>query len=141
MNSQTPGPITVKGTSRGLFAAPTIRNPDGLIAATRFLGSGIDAQEEHWVNAELLAASYTAFDKAGRELEVDAVELARSLDIAEALNLLGDCIPYLCDAMDSRANETKHSKKARALSARINAIAFPKIDAAFRAHKARQAAK
>lgn len=82
MNHQTPGPIAVKGTSRGLFAAPTIRNPDGLIAATRFLGSGIDAQEEHWANAELLAASYTSFDKAGRELGVDAVELARSLDIA-----------------------------------------------------------
>ena len=76
MNDQLPGPCIVK--------RPLVANLHG----PRIFAAGDEIADvpayllAKKPIADLIAAAYTAFDKAGRELGVDAVELARSLDIA-----------------------------------------------------------
>lgn len=69
INAQTAGPLRVSHTI--LFA------PDRSVIARAF-----DDSAEEEANARLLASSYTAFDKAGRELGIDAAELAEKIDLA-----------------------------------------------------------
>lgn len=76
MNDQLPGPCIVK--------RPLIANLHG----PRIFAAGDEIADvpayllAKKPIADLIAASYTAFDKAGRELEIDAAELAKRLDLA-----------------------------------------------------------
>lgn len=79
MNTQTPGPLFVGLTNR-IQTAPAPIN--GRILADLTHSDWRDLPAE----AALFATSYTAFDKTARELGVDAVELARSLDLAALIH-------------------------------------------------------
>lgn len=94
LNQQTPGPIRVETRDRYIH----------LFAKTPRGGYSIaDANINDWdtanpiisferanANAALLAASYSAFDKAGRELGIDAAVLARSIDLVALITTLQD---------------------------------------------------
>jgi hypothetical protein len=75
INTQTPGPLTVAALSGKITAGGMT------IAASYDLRHDSHGKEEH-ANRRLLAASYTAFDRAGRELGIDAVDLAERIDLA-----------------------------------------------------------
>lgn len=89
INQQTPGPLMV-GRRRFSHEGQPL-NADGEQVA--YTLPHLLASE---ANAALLAASYTAFDRAARELGVDAVELAESLDLAAIIGTLRD----LSDAIE-----------------------------------------
>lgn len=75
--------------------------------AAEWVAAGLDDSEgfsevvllTHPDNADLLCAAYNAFDKAGRELNVDATELAKNLDIAKVIRLL-DRLSYEAENVD-----------------------------------------
>lgn len=75
INAQTQGPIRNDGF--GNFTAP-----DGTIVASAHGPNLRSRHIEKVANSRLLAASFTAFDKAGRTLGVDAAELAERIDLA-----------------------------------------------------------
>lgn len=79
INAQTPGPLQAGTSLRiALHIAPLFQftnEPNPYLPRP-------DTADEDEANARLLAASYTAYDKAGRELGIDAAELAKSLDLA-----------------------------------------------------------
>lgn len=79
LNSQMEGPLNV--SSRETDGDLTIRNSEGFIVAVvnQYAAKFKDKRDER--NARLLATSYTAFDKAGRALGVDAAELAEQIDL------------------------------------------------------------
>lgn len=80
MNHQTAGPLTL---SRGEL---TSDNPGTLVAEAHGPTSA-HRMEERAANRRLLAASYNAFDTAGRALGVDAAELAEALDLAKLIRI------------------------------------------------------
>lgn len=76
INQQTPGPLTVNGPFPEQIDYITLNAPSaGLSHVVRV--NTLDVP-----SACLLAAAYSAFDKAGRELGIDAAELAESIDLA-----------------------------------------------------------
>jgi hypothetical protein len=85
INQQTPGPISPAGPGQ-LFDIC-----GNEVLTLKAYGAGI--APEGWAypwhrveeNRHLIAASYNAFDKAGRELGIDATELASKLDIARLM--------------------------------------------------------
>lgn len=84
MNAQTPGPITIRSTPGG---EELLDQHDCTVALVPRYGSAIvpAGYVAPWhraqSNADLLGAAYLAFDRAGRELGVDATEFAKSLDL------------------------------------------------------------
>lgn len=90
MNTQTPGPLTTKtlhGFVRGYYVMH-----NGLTLAT--VGAPND-NGDPVANARLLASAYSAFDRAGRELGIDAAELAERIDLAKLLSTLRNCVNAL----------------------------------------------
>lgn len=94
LNAQTPGPLewqTEEGgelcTNRGfaLWAG------DSLVAERRPESPDIP-REPMGANARLLAASFNAFDRAGRALGVDAAELAEGLDLVALIHAARECV-------------------------------------------------
>lgn len=88
INPQTPGPLDTGAQSRAgsalcLFASPSRHNPDGIIAAVRYLGNSPERTAEHEANARLLAASYTLIDRTARFMGIDACELADAMLAAD----------------------------------------------------------
>lgn len=84
INSQTPGPVR-NWLNQDLLG----RHPNGIddLVIAYLANTGLfKATETQRANARLLAAGYTAFDKAGRELGVDAAELAEKLDLTALIN-------------------------------------------------------
>ena len=79
MNHQTPGPIVAVKHYLHVPALPSPGYEQGACLAS--IGNVTNREGD----ARLLAASYTAFDKAGRALGVDAAELAESIDFAELI--------------------------------------------------------
>jgi hypothetical protein len=77
MNQQTKGPLHVniygQSPNRETLDIGPLGHVDGI------------ATVKKPEDAALLAASYTAFDAAGRELGIDAAELALSIDLAEVI--------------------------------------------------------
>lgn len=55
--AHTPGPWRVENSVLNIIAQPTPYLPDGLIAATRYLGNAPERETEHAANAALLAAA------------------------------------------------------------------------------------
>lgn len=78
MNSQTPGPLAHHKAKIGILPGHTIETANGLSILAFVYGINNDDTG----NAALFTAAYTAFDRAGRELGLDATELAKSLDVA-----------------------------------------------------------
>lgn len=84
MNNQTPGPVTPSfngSDDTRLFAESVADSP----RAVAKINMPVNRALESCSTAQLLAASYTAFDRAGRELGIDATELAESIDLAEVI--------------------------------------------------------
>ena len=80
INQQTGGELVIDSLNGHIMAG-------GLtIAATYDLRHDSTGEEER-ANRRLLAASYSAFDKAGRELGIDAVKLAQ-LDLVAMVRAL-----------------------------------------------------
>lgn len=91
MNLQTPGPLEcVPEKGRGLCSGRgfVLWSRDGYVIAERRPETCDSPHEPMEVNAALLTASYNAFDKAGRELGMDATELARTIDVAAMVRVL-----------------------------------------------------
>lgn len=86
MNAQTPGPVIASNPHPGQFALVPVnhtKQPDfWTLAYIR------DFQSNDRDNAALFAAAYTSFDKAGRELGIDATKLAESIDMPSLINTL-----------------------------------------------------
>lgn len=87
INQQTPGPLAVHGSTvdelhyiHGANRVCDLAKPSGFHRSPR----------ETEANAALLAASFNAFDKAGRALGVDAAKLAESLDLAALIRAARD---------------------------------------------------
>jgi hypothetical protein len=101
MNEQTPGPLTYRSvtglicTERGnlVFVADTRRHKD----------EDRDMSAQDCANARLLAASYTLLDRTGRELGVDAAELAEKLDLVKLIQAARDALTYLDQQPDARS--------------------------------------
>lgn len=96
INAQTAGPLecaTVEGrglcTQRGF----SLWSQNGECVAERRPETSDAPREPMEANARLLTASYTAFDRAGRELGIDAAELAESIDIAEMIRCVNALRP------------------------------------------------
>lgn len=78
INAQTPGPLFVgRGERIQTKAAPW----NGRILADMTHNAHPETRTTK-AEARLFAAAYTAFDKAGRELGLDAATLAESIDLA-----------------------------------------------------------
>lgn len=75
VNRQTPGPI-----SPTLFASGCDELP-GFRVADVVGPKGPDGEPERLANRRLLAAGFNSFDRAGRELGVDAAVLAETIDL------------------------------------------------------------
>lgn len=104
MNKQTPGPLYLNG-SLICAALNHTRALTENISVTLAEVNGpnrVDLIPEREANKELLAASYNAFDKAGRELGVDAAELARTIDLAEVIRYALDYAQLHTDAHDRK---------------------------------------
>jgi hypothetical protein len=78
MNKQTMGPLCVAHTAK--YGAPFLVSDTGKLT----VANSVSREED----AELLAAAYTAFDRAGRELGIDAATLARSVDLVGILRFI-----------------------------------------------------
>lgn len=105
MNAQTPGPINPQTdepsglcTQKGF----TLWTEQGYVLAERRPNTCDTPPGDMEANAALLAAAYTAFDEAARELEVDAAELARVLPLAEVIRYALDYCQLHTAAHDKR---------------------------------------
>lgn len=103
MNTQTPGPLVVMPCPKHHGKHP-FHDHRWLATADAEIERGHDPRPGEWslsrgsliaemrdgdpANARLLASAYTAFDKAGRELGIDAAELAERLDVAELIKIV-----------------------------------------------------
>lgn len=126
MNAQTPGPIiacpsgpVMQGYSQPLAIAQ--QGTPNLVAGV--FGDVKGGQSVAEANAELLAASYSAFDRAGRELGMDAVELARSLDLVALIQSHRDTLQALSVFWALEMGDTQNDTidAARAILAKIAA--------------------
>ncbi len=95
-NAQTPGPIA-PDTEDGTL----IRDENGrgsvVSQGSEWHGSSV----EGIANARLLASAYTCFDKAGRDLGIDASVLAESIDLAGLIGTLRSVERGLNDLEDA----------------------------------------
>ena len=86
INSQTPGPLFNRQAPPQFPHSRNLETKMGdrvaLVDPKPFWDTGLDGGTRHDTNARLLAASYTLLDRAGRELGIDAAELAEKLDLA-----------------------------------------------------------
>lgn len=92
MNDQTQGPVHVTRHKAGY----SIRAKEGGeafdLVNTGLLNLPMEVNE---ANARLFAAAYTSYDKAGRELGVDATELAKTIDLAALIHNAQDMLDSL----------------------------------------------
>lgn len=88
-----------------------IASHDG--AALMTIAPNGDAQRA----APLFVAAYTAFDRAGRTLNVDASELAESVDLAAML----DALTYALGYVESDIENDRESAQALTLRDKIRA--------------------
>lgn len=103
MNKQTRGPVTRYGGHKRRWG---VRHSAGSLCQ---LTRG-DVVGQEAASAKLLAAAYTAFDKAGRALGIDAAELAETLDIAAIVRALWDIGESIDeDNPDSYINDDPHN--------------------------------
>lgn len=79
INAQTPGPVAAVSPHPGQWALVPVNH--GKAPECWTLAYVRDFQRNDAENARLFAASYNAFDKAGRELGIDAAELAERIDL------------------------------------------------------------
>ncbi len=92
INAQIPGPLHVAvGGRTALFDA---NQNEVAFCATYGAGFGPMGCQFPWhfaaENARLLAAGYNAFDRAGRELGIDAAALAGKIDLARLIRAARD---------------------------------------------------
>ena len=108
INQQTPGPVNHWPThwaggsnSIQINGRNTIwlDSPRGELARIALNGGHVD--DLVLADARLLAAAYTAFDKAGRELRIDAARLAAETDVAALIRFragVAKCLERLADS-------------------------------------------
>jgi hypothetical protein len=82
-NCQTPGPL-------GVLKSNLVSLAFGVEVAEVNGPNRADKTEEKQANRRLLAASYNLLDRAGRELGIDAAELAKGLDLAALIRAAQD---------------------------------------------------
>lgn len=85
MNNQTQGSLEA---DNGLIWPPTMDKPVAGASRESFEYGERKATPQEQANAALLAAAYTSYDKAGRELGIDALALAQSVDLASVIRAL-----------------------------------------------------
>lgn len=112
INTQTPGPIRPSSRDRYIHLFATLPRGNYAIADANIndwdTQNPIISAEQAEANAALLASSYSAFDKAGRELGIDACELAESLDLAALIRAAKEVV-----------NELDHDTLGAGTSARV----------------------
>ncbi len=84
MNTQTRGPLDLVPLSTGNYALGNTAG-EAIAKVLRLPADECARDAETEANARLLAAAFTAFDKAGRELGIDAATLAERIDLAAIL--------------------------------------------------------
>lgn len=93
MNNQTRGPLVPHPCPHSSHLA----GKGGFtVAATYDLRHDKDGSEEE-ANRNLLAAAYSAFDKAGRELGVDATVLAQTIDLVRLVRVSRNALTLILD--------------------------------------------
>lgn len=109
INTQTPSPLHEGGPGQLMDAY------GNLVAACQSYGAGIVPAGYvcPWhltePNARLLCASFNAFDKAGRELSLDAATLAARIDITALIRLARDVGRVYPDRLLKRASSLVRS--------------------------------
>lgn len=92
INQQTPGPLHIEPSQATAGETTLLIAPDTFqvceINSPAWDGNADFEYPCDPHNARLIAASYTAFDKAGRALEIDATELAGRIDLVAAYHAL-----------------------------------------------------
>lgn len=118
MNHQTPGPAkAVSNRPEETDKLDRIKMPDGHNIA--FIPDLELPYREEQANAKLLAASYTAFDKAGREMGVEAFKLAESINISGMISALELCVKALKDHLQYDDGESLERDAHDAASATL----------------------
>ncbi len=99
INQQTAGPVEVgeRDLYIHLFAPIPGRNRYAIADANiiDWGDSPIISRDQAIANARLIAAAYSAFDKAGRELGIDATELAGKLDLVALIHAAREVVGEL----------------------------------------------
>lgn len=80
INQQTPGPVVSRGK---WVVVSSVGNHTSILGWTK---------DKSNRDARLLAVAYTAFDKAGRTLGIDAADLAERIDLVGMLSALEDLL-------------------------------------------------
>lgn len=105
MNIQSKGPITA---DKDLLWLPDMESALAGIRPQSFeYASGFIPTEQQKANAALLAASYSAFDKAGREMNIDAVTMARKIDIRNLIKLAHKAAKVINERIDTEDKDWK----------------------------------
>lgn len=109
-NSQTPGPLNAVSLDREPRIYAPIPSRGNYAVADVHVNdwdqqNPIISRDQAEANARLLAASFNAFDKAGRTLGVDAAELAERVDLAALIHAARHALAYL----DTQPNATPGS--------------------------------
>lgn len=128
INPQTPGPIVAVKHYLHVPALPCPGYEQGACLAS--VGNVTNREGD----ARLLAASFNAFDKAGRELGIDAAELAERVDLAALIKAAGWAATVLVDtatafaSLDLRGTAERLGEE----SEKLRAVLRPVQDAAGR---------
>lgn len=127
MNAQTPGPLTPRRSHEDHDGPLFDLEPGETRPITRLYSGRVSVVSCHDLatirdeDAALLANAYTAFDHAGRELGVDAAELAASVDLAEVIRYALD-YAQLHTARPGDVGRTDQTKSARMTLAPLAAL-------------------
>ncbi len=122
INQQTAGPITEQG---GCLIGADTRTLVAGVHGPNLLSRG----DERRANRALLAAAYTSYDRAGRELGVDAATLAQSIDLEEVIRYALDYAQLHSPAHDKkdvgRLDQVRAARKTLGPLAALMGVELP----------------
>lgn len=135
INSHTSGPFRHEGTELlDVGDVPSIPHAVIRSEGERWVALVEVTDGECEANARLIPAALNAFDKAGRELEIDAAELAERIDLSALIKAAGWAAAVLVDAatgFDS-VNLRATAERLREESEKLRAVLEPVQNAAGR---------
>lgn len=123
MNKHTPGPAR--------FFGGELDSPDGTIIAQVTGPNRLDRREEKEANKLLLQNAFNAFDKAGRELGIDAAELAGSIDLAQLIRCASQLRKMVSNVLTDEQLDRPQLGGARAKCAKTIRETLEPFDANF----------
>ena len=124
MNEQAPGPLqSIPGEPYREFSRVLVGARGALGHSPKESEAVLGYTRYRPEDAALVAAAYTAFDKAGRELGIDATALASRINLVELIRAAHEAGGVLM-------NKVPDTEERRAAYRRLNAVlsALPEIE-------------